>query len=143
MNKITTEKTTVEHVLNMALREHENVVYGKESLCRLVSFSTCVTYIADNDILAIVGYMEKWDGVLEVYVLPSDHVADHGLEFLFKVRKALSNLFKCLPIHRMESSAWANDATDAWMKALKFECEGTLKEYTSYKHTYRMWARFK
>lgn len=129
-------------VLNMDLRQHESQVYGKERLCRLVCISICVTYFVDGKILALVGYMEKWAGVLEVFVIPSIHVPQHGHVFVRMVKRALDELFECLPIHRMESSAWATKASDKWMETLGFTCEGTLVNYTPEKITYKMWARY-
>lgn len=145
-SNITFLKPTAADLESFAVREHEQG-YGIDNLKWLVDNSVCQMFIMNGEPLAILGYTNKWEGVIEVYVLPSKNLSrlPGALSFRFvrHLQKILNNMLEDMPIHRMQTDSVADDATDKWMRVLGFTCEGTMPYYTPTKDTHRRWARYK
>jgi len=120
--------------------ERENINY--ESVLAVSSYGQLFTMIVDDKILAIVGYWQKWEGVFEVYVYPSIHVKDYPVFYVRRIRRYLKQIAQTFRMRRQQTISLADDETDKWMKAVGFECEGTLKAFTRGGEDCRMWVRF-
>lgn len=100
------------------------------------------TIIYDGRILAVMGYLELWPGVCEVYVLPSKYLPEYPAAFARCIRRTLySGIFD--RFHRIQIQAQDDKLHNRWIKFLGFECEGTFKKYDSLGNDFKMWARVK
>ena len=132
------------HALLIDLRAHEKEVLALDKIEGLASLdqAAVVTLICDGRILAIAGFAELWEGVIEVLIIPSIYVPRYRKSFFIQIKRYLTRLEEDLPIHRMQTASLADAATDRWMQALGFVNEGTLVRYTRTQQNYRMWARY-
>ena len=137
----------IKHIDLMEMREDEAIgimqmdnIYEKISSAAQVS-KECSTFTADGKIICCAGYYELWDGVVEVWIIPSVHVSDYVRSFARVFRDAVDSLINEKGYHRVQTSC-ANDALHhRWMKWLKMEPEGIMRNYTSYKEDYCMFSR--
>lgn len=145
MNKIETLIFKPDHTDLIELRPHDKANIDLDMFKSLAYMDAekaqMQTLVADGRIIAIIGYMQLWPGVLEVFVLPSIYIPQHPVAFVRKIRRYLKSLEHTLDTHRIQSTARADDDTTRWMIALGFAPEGFLKKYTRDKSNYVMWAR--
>lgn len=130
-----------EHAFAIELRAHEATYIDRDFLVAIGETGICCTCLIDGAILAIVGFFEKWPGVIQVFVIPSIHVPRAPKSFVKYVKAALDRLATDFNYHRLQTESKADEQTDKWMRVLGFECEGVLKSYSSAKEDYKMWAR--
>lgn len=100
------------------------------------------TLRTDGVILAIVGFVELWQGVYEVIVYPSVHTHKRPVDYVFRIRRYLNAIARGFHMRRQQTVSLADEPTDRWMRALGFQLEGTLKAYTIEGRDCRLWARF-
>lgn len=124
------------------LRQWERDNINPDSVLALSSYGQLFTLYLDNDILAIVGFWEKWEGVFEVYVYPSIHTNRFPIFYVKRIRRFLNMIAQSHRMRRQQTISLAEDATDRWMRLLGFECEGTLRAFTARHEDCRMWVRF-
>jgi len=124
------------------LRQWERENINVESVYAVSSYGQLFTVRQDGRILALMGFWQKWDGVWEVYVYPSIHTPKYPVFYVKRVRNLLRTIARSHNMRRQQTISLADESTDRWMKALGFECEGTLKEFTPKREDCRMWARF-
>lgn len=142
MNRLFPQQTLIYDIEDIELRDHEAQLVNFGKLCEAVKFGHFNTLLSeDKRIVAIVGYIEPMKGVLDVMVIPSIHVPEFALSFIRYVKTALNVIAHMVPAHRMQTFSKADPQTDKWMKILGFECEGTMRQFTSDKQDYRIWAR--
>lgn len=126
----------------MDLRHQEESV-GRDYVISVANDSVCKTLFCGSNPIAILGFYGMWNGVINVFVIPSRHVQRYAKTFLRVVRSELEALWDdpFLKLHRMETKSLANDETDRWMAWLGFQCEGTMVAYSADRKPYRIWAR--
>jgi hypothetical protein len=133
-----------EHVECMDVRDYEN-----KTVCSMPQFSAAVkqwedsknaaTIINDGRILAVMGFMVLWQGVCEVYILPSKYISKYPHAFARCLKKVLSSgAFNTF--HRIQLRALKDDLHSRFNKFLGFEKEGTFKKYDSEGNDFVMWA---
>jgi hypothetical protein len=134
-----------EHLKLMDMREYEKVhIYPYLTQSFLDYCSTNMynyTAIKDGRIITCVGFLPLWEGVFDVWQIPSVHVEDHVLEYAKTMRRYICDIAKELKAHRIQSSCPANELHDRWMEFLGFKCEGTMAKYNRFKIDYRIWSR--
>lgn len=101
----------------------------------------CYSMVIDGRVITLMGCFPLWDGVWEVWQIPSVYVLKYAKEYCKTIRGLLDGAAKRINIWRMQSHSPADELHDRWMKFVGFECEGTLKEYSRFKDDYRLWVR--
>jgi RimJ/RimL family protein N-acetyltransferase len=102
------------------------------------------TIMADEEVLAVVGGTQPWEGVLEVFTLLTTRIEKHGVSFARKIKKILDFYFKTLKLHRMQAYARAGFAdASRFLRFLGFELEAHHRMFGPEKADYFMFARFK
>ena len=134
-------------LLEIDVRLHERQVTEVTSLlcmCKeLAAQEQCASLVAeDGTVVAILGYIKLWQGCLEVFIVPSEHVAKYAKGFVQAVKHHLAEIQERENAHRLQTASWAELQTDSWMSHLGFTCEGTLRQYTKNRLDYRMWAKY-
>ncbi len=126
---------------NIELREHECEIEVRRMAARDWT-PAASTLVHDGNIVAIIGYYVLWDGVIEVFVIPSRHLHTCAFQYVRYMKRMVDRLATddCT-LHRIQTRSLADDCTDKWMKLLGFEKEGVLKRFTSNQKDYNMWAR--
>jgi hypothetical protein len=129
------------HLKLLELRQTEHDDIGTELLEAIVSMSSCWTFIVDDRIVLIYGFYILFDGVINVFIVPSVYLKNYPKTIVKRAREVLNDFPEC--IHRIQSVSPATPEADRWMLALGFVCEGTMVRYSSKGEDYRMWARIK
>ena len=99
------------------------------------------TMIEDGRIITCMGCFPMWDGVWEVWQMPSVYVLKYAKGYCKTILGLLDGAAERVNIWRMQTHSPADDLHDRWMKFIGFECEGTLKEYSRFKVDHRIWVR--
>lgn len=148
MNKIKLVPFKVEHLDLMDIREHEltgifTIKNLKERLSKLEKICTAGTIVYEGRILGVMGSLELWPGVCEVWVIPSIHIKRYSLIFAKIVKRNLKNLEETFDYHRVQVTALDDELHKHWLTFLGFKCEGILRKYTLKKQDFAMWSRIK
>jgi hypothetical protein len=135
-------------------REHMNLLdaraYEKEKLIPFLTpqffdmaESSPLSYslVADGRVITCIGCFPLWDGVWEVWQIPSVWVPKYAKEYCRTIKGLLDTISERVHVWRIQTCSPADELHDRWMRFIGFECEGTLKEYSRFKIDYRMWAR--
>lgn len=136
-----------EHIECMEIRDYE-----MQTVVNTPNFQTAIqiweqnrnagTIIHDGRILAVMGYLELWPGVCEVYVLPSRYLHEYPAAFTRCIKRTLdSGIFNSF--HRVQIQAQDDKLHNRWVKFLGFTLEGTFKKYDPLGNDFNMWARVK
>ena len=136
----------VEHVKLMEVRQHELQGIFKAPniearLLALQKLNTGGTLVYKGCILGVMGYIELWPGVCEVWVLPSKHIEKYSSVFAKTIKYNLKQLQDVCKFHRIQVTAVDDAKHNRWLQWLGFECEGVLKKYSINKLDYKMWAK--
>lgn len=132
-----------EHLERFEMREHEQKNMPSNYLDLICNHAVADALIGkDGEVVAILGYFILWNGVAEVFVVPSKSVCDYAVMFVWHVRKELDRIMIDHNLRRIHSNSLADDRTDRWMKLLGFQKEGTMKGYAANGDDYNVWARF-
>lgn len=120
--------------------ERENINF--DSVLAISGYGTLFTVFGDGVILAIMGFWKKWEGVYEVYVYPSNTTPRYPVYYVKRVKSLLKTIAASHNMRRQQAISLASERNDRWMKALGFECEGTMRQFTERREDCKMWARF-
>jgi len=101
----------------------------------------CYTMIADGRVISCIGAFQMWEGVWEVWQIPSIYVRSYTKDYCRTIRGILDTAAEREQARRLQTSSPADALHDRWMEFIGFECEGTLKAYSRTGKDYRMWAR--
>lgn len=101
----------------------------------------CYTMIGDGRIITCMGIMKLWDGVGEIWQLPSIYVKDHMREYCQFIKQKMDEVSKDLKLWRMQTISPADGLHERWMQFLGFECEGLMKNYTRFKTDCFRWSK--
>lgn len=134
----------VADIFKIDLREHDKQVLSLHDLAVMLSApnSFAGTCTSDGEIVAIIGVTVLWDGVAEVYVLPGKTLPSVGFKLVRTLMRYMDAVSKTHRLHRIQTTARDDAATEKWMKTLRFTKEGDLKQFTKNKDNYCMWARY-
>lgn len=125
----------------MDLRGHEKESWTTEDWTMYAELSQAVTVRENGRILCVAGYIPMWDGVIDVFVIPSAAPPANPLAYIRMIRIWLDNLKTSLQLHRLQTISLDDPQTDKWMKVLGFKHEATLYEYRSNRLNCKIWTR--
>lgn len=132
-----------QHLDLFEMRHHEQLNMPNINLELIAEYAVADALIDKNgDVMAVIGFFKCWDGVAEVFVIPSKYVDQCKTAFVRHVKRELDRIILENGFHRVHTYSLADDVTDRWMEFLGFVKEGTMKQYTKNKDDYNMWARF-
>lgn len=131
-----------DHLDIIIMKEVEDRLIDRGRLAVIAECGVTQTLMYDGRILAILGFIELFEGVLEVFVVPSIYVYQCPVQFVRFMKRTLKSLMADRkPLHRIETKALAAPDIDKWMLALGFAMEGTHYHYSAHKDNFRTWAR--
>jgi len=132
-----------EHLKLMDMREFE-----REKVCpflpveKLAEFGELSrTLIHDGRIITCIGMVPMWEGVFECWQIPSAYVHKYRIAYVKAFNGLILRYCKPYGVRRLQTHSPADDLHDAWMRFMKFECEGTLKGFSRFGQDYRIWRR--
>lgn len=131
------------HLLDARKYEREHLIpYLTDAYLTAVErIPHCYSLVADGRIVTCIGCIPLWDGVWQVWQIPSVYVKDYVRDYCHTVRGILDNAAELERAWRVQTTAPADRLHDRWMEFLGFECEGVLKEYSRIRQDHKMWAR--
>lgn len=128
------------HLALLEMREHEREAVDLRTFLQTTGPATS-TLVNDGRIIAVIGVYDLWEGVAEVFVIPSIYVQTCPLEFFYYVKRILKQICRDTTLlHRVQTRSLDDEPTSKWMRLLGFHSEGVLEAYTPQKQNYRMWA---
>jgi hypothetical protein len=134
-----------EHLKVMDMRPYEfEKVYPylpQQMLEYYASMEFSSTLMIDGQIITCLGLVPLWEGVYEVWQIPSIYVEKHKLEYVKIFRQMMNTYAEKFKIHRLQTHSPADDFHNAWMEFMGFTLEGTLKQYSRFKEDFNIWAR--
>lgn len=136
----------LDHLECMELREYERLQLefdpsAASKMAALATYGLGGTIIWDGRILGVIGYLEMWPGVYEVWAFPSVWVERYATVYLRTVKQYIKVIEAEHPIHRLQSAAISDELHDKWMSFLGFTEEGVLRQYGYDKKDFKQWAR--
>lgn len=134
-----------EHLKVMDMRPYEwEKIYPflpQETLDYWSSLGHAYTLMKDGKIITCIGWIPLWDGVWEIWQIPSIHVAENPIDYVRTLKDFITSYTRKLKAHRVQSHCPADPLHDRWMVFMEFEQEGTLSGYSRFKEDYRLWSR--
>lgn len=115
----------------------------KAKLSALATAGECFTFVYSGIILGVVGWIEFWPGVCEVFVVPSKYIGNYRIIFAKRIKENLIHLEKVLKYHRIQVTAVDDELHNRWLKWLGFTQEGVLRKYGVKGEDFIMWSRCK
>lgn len=125
--------------------------YENNTTCNMVGFEESMDLISKSSkawsilykgvIVAIVGYVDLWESVCELFLLPSVHMKKHPIIVRTLLKMLKSGIFN--NHRRVQVRGLADTKHLRLFKFLGFEKEGTLRKYDSLGNDYEIWARVK
>lgn len=101
----------------------------------------CYTMVNDGRIVTCMGIIPLWEGVWEVWQIPSVYIAKYMLSYCKAMKYQMDSAGGRINVRRIQSVCPADELHDRWMRFIGFDCEGTFKEYSRFGKDCRMWAR--
>jgi hypothetical protein len=135
------------HMDLMDIRELElkDVCIGdyKEKFTTLSKLGVSGTAVYDGEILCVIGAFDMWQGVCEVWVLPSKAIEKHKLIFARLIKQQLEALVEVGNYHRIQVTALNDEFHNKFFRWLGFnlETEKGMKNFTKSKNNYNMWSK--
>lgn len=147
IKKLETHKFRADHFDLMDMRPEELAGSTKEvAKKRMVEIAMqsaqVFTYTYDGRVIAIMGFIFLWDGVIQGWVVPSVHVYTAPFGFAKTVKRYIEVLAETFKCHRFQTGTYDDEFHRRWMEWLGFEYEGTSKKFTPDKKDYLNYARF-
>ena len=99
------------------------------------------TFMYDGRILFVAGYYQLWEGVVECWMIPSEHVKTATLGFCKILKAYVDDIIEEQNCHRFQTTAPDDELHARWMRFLGLEKEGVMKKYTHDKQDECMYAR--
>lgn len=125
----------VEHIKLMDLRqlEIEDVlsIGSVQSALAVAGEREAVTLIHKGRIIACMGFFMILPGVAEVWLIPSVWVPTVPKLFIQEVRRYLEVTAEVVSWHRCQTVTRCDNFHRRWMKAIGFEEEGVLRNYSN------------
>lgn len=145
MNRVRVVPFNREHLFLMRTRKYEEehlLPFLTDMFLSVAETSAnCYTMLIDDRIITCFGGVPLWEGVYEVWQIPSVYVLQYAKEYCRTIRGVLDKTAKELGLWRVQTISPADELHDRWMKFLGFKCEGTLEKYSRFKIDHRMWAK--
>ena len=147
MNKFKMIVYKSDHFDLLEIRERELrsigiIKNGKERMDLLSQTGSCFTMIFNGKILGVVGWLEFWPGMCELFVLPTIYLPEAGVVFAKAMKKRLHSFEKIKKFQRIQVRSVKDKLHIRWLSWLGFNIEGTLKNYGVDGEDFLMWARY-
>lgn len=147
MTKFKSVPFRIEHVDLMDLRPEEtmgaSLTVVKQRVSELSSQSVqALTYTYDGRIIAAMGFISLWDGVIQGWVVPTVHVYTVPVSFAKTVKRYIEAVAETFNCRRFQTGSYVDPLHKRWMQFLGFESEGVMKQFTPDKRDYENYARF-
>ncbi len=133
-----------EHIECMNIRQYEmdtclNMPYFQMAIKIWQEQNRALTMLCDGRIIAIAGYVDMWNGVCEVFVLPSIYLKEYPHAFARCVRKILkSGMFNSY--NRVQLRSLDDETHNRFNKFCGFTKEAVLKKYDPFGNDMGIWA---
>ena len=101
------------------------------------------TFVADGKIICCAGFMTLWEGVAEIWILPSVHVPKYVREFAQTMKAYITKIMGAMNYHRIQTACLDDKLHHRWMKWLGLQPEGVFRQYTHMKEDFCMFAKVK
>lgn len=137
----------MKHIDMIEAREHEATgllqMDGiRDKLASLSEHSVeCGTFMAGDEIVCCAGFVRLWDGVAEIWIIPSVHVPKHVRAFARTFKDYVERIVGELGYHRVQTSCLNDKLHRRWMKWLGLVPEGVMVKFTDKKEDFCMFAR--
>jgi hypothetical protein len=134
-----------EHLNILEAREYERVklipFIGEQFLSAAERLPHCYSMIKDGRIITCFGAILLWEGVFEVWQIPSVFVRENAKEYARTLTGMLDRAVELTGARRLQTYSPSDALHDRWMEFIGFEYEGTLKAYSRFGDDFKMWAR--
>jgi hypothetical protein len=112
------------------------------ALDKLCVQGRAIAAVENDTVLAIATWLTPVVGVFDLGMWASDNIHEKRTGYLRFMRGAVKNLVEMshTAVRRIQTTSYADEVHDRWMKWLGFECEGTLKKYAPDGRDIRVWA---
>lgn len=98
-----------------------------------------------GELLAVIGILKMWDGVFEIYIVPTlaAHSNEKGVfvRAVLELKKKLDKFKEEFDIRRLQTIAPNDEAHNRWMEAMGFFSEGVLRNYGINCEDHRLWSK--
>lgn len=99
------------------------------------------TFLYEGRILCCAGFRIIWPGVIEGWIIPSIWVKTAPISFAKYMRRYVESIAKSFRCHRFQTASPDDPFHERWMNWMKFQKEGTMRNYTHNKKTYCLYSR--
>jgi hypothetical protein len=107
----------------------------------IASCSGVVSLMVQDKVVAIIGSLELWPGVCEIWSIISQDISEYRMSFCRWAKKLLTALEKEKRYHRIQLRAIDDAVHTNFCLWLGFTYEGTMKMYGPDKQNYIIWAK--
>lgn len=130
------------HLQSIELQAHEKEMLNIEKFLSVAAdpLSGTWTCVYKNHVLGIGGYYTLWPHVVEGYIIPSIYLPIYPRASYLATIKWIQAAKDNLDFHRIQTASLDDPRRSNFMEHLGFKREGVLKNYTSKKDSYIMWA---
>lgn len=147
MTEFKSVKFCPDHVDLMELRPEEAVgetpVQCKKRITGYIEQSAqSLVYFYDGRIIAAMGFIFLWDGVIQGWVIPTKYIYTAPFSFAKTVKRYIEVVAETFRCHRFQTGSYVDPLHKRWMSFLEFESEGVSKRFTPDKRDYENYARF-
>jgi len=129
-----------EHLKVMDIRNHEDRLLANDGILQCLENSFADTIIIDGRVVASRGVAPSFDGVADIWLIPSVYLENHAATALRSAILWVEEMQQDFGLRRMETVCIDDRLHNRWMTALEFECEGIKRQYYKGKN-YKMWSR--
>lgn len=117
---------------------------GIDYLAECASTGDSFTMICDGRVIACGGVYVLWEGVGQVWLLPSKHLSRYPVAAVRTIKRMLDAMVESHNFHRLQAIISTKlDVGPRWIEMLGFTREGVLGKYTPQGTDYLMYARIR
>lgn len=129
------------HLEVMQVRALDSALFGdfktKESYERIEQMAKISvqagTFILDGRILFVGGFCKMWEGVFEMWMIPSIYANDAPVFFSRTLKRYVDRIAIDFKAHRLQTMSFNDAFHEKWMNFLGFRNEGVRPKFTENK----------
>jgi hypothetical protein len=141
---ITVEPFKPEHLYQINLQKHETEIIGRhpEVFIAVATSPLAVTntFWFKGSLGVIGGHYIMWEGVAEIFLLVSVDIFRYPKTFIIGCEYMFNKVKSDMSLHRIQAPTLDDSRRSRFLQRHGFVDEGVLKQYTSDRQDYRMWA---
>lgn len=99
------------------------------------------TFIFNGRILFVAGFCKLWEGVFEVWMIPSIYADAYPVFFARTIKRYLDRIMTDFSAHRLQTTSFNDTFHERWMGFLGFQKEGKLRQFTENKNDMCQYGR--